>query len=308
MNYSFIINKTAGSGKFQMSELCEKIKDAASSLNIADKVKCYFTTKIGDAIEYVRSIKTGGVPHTFIACGGDGTFREVVNGAMANGSPDIAVGVIPCGTGNDFVRAFAHDEAFLDIKAQLSASIEAIDVMEIDGEYCINLANMGFDANVADNMQRYKKRFGKLSYEVAVIRELFSKSRFPMTVTFDDTDTISGDYILLSVANGMAYGGGYYAAPLSSMKDGVLDVTYCDMITKLKLITVIGDYKAGKHLCKKYESFIHRRTAKHVKIKFGRPISVSQDGEITQKDSLDIKVIPGGIRFSLPKGCDFKNQ
>ena len=167
---------------------------------------------------------------------------------------------------------------------------------------------MGFDANIASNMQKYKKIFGKLSYNVAVVRELFAKSRFPMSIELDGKETIDGDFILLSIANGMAYGGGYYAAPLSSMKDGILDVCYCDMISKLKLITVIGKYKAGEHFNGKYDSFIHRKTAKHIKIKFGRPTLVSQDGEITTRESLDISVMQGALKLSVPKGCSFKNK
>lgn len=309
MNYIFIINKTAGSGKFQHTDLYEKINTIAASLNITDKVACYFTKHIGDATEYVKALKTNGNEYTVIACGGDGTLREVVNGAMANeNTDDISIGVFPCGTGNDFVKSFTPDEVFLDIKAQFEASSEKVDVIKVDGEYCINLANMGFDANIAGNMQKYKNTFGRFAYNAALIRELFAKSRFPMSVQLDDTETIEGDFILLSIANGMAYGGGYYAAPLSSMKDGILDVTYCDMITKLKLITVIGDYKAGKHLSGKYDSFIHRKTAKHVKIKFGRPTLVSQDGEITEKTELDVSIIPNALKLSIPKGCAFKNM
>lgn len=309
MNYIFIINKAAGNGKYQHTELCEEIESVAKSLNIADKVTCYFTSHVGDATEYVKALNTNGTEHTVIACGGDGTFREVVNGAMLNESTaDISIGVFPCGTGNDFVKAFTPDGGFLDIKAQFEATTEEIDVIKIDGEYCINLANMGFDANIAHNMQKYKKTFGKFAYNAALIRELFAKSRFPMSIQLDGEETVDGDFILLSIANGMAYGGGYYAAPLSSMKDGILDVCYCDMINKLKLITVIGDYKAGKHFSGKYDSFIHRRTAKHVKIRFGHPTLVSQDGEITEKTELDISIIPSAIKLSIPKGCAFKNK
>lgn len=309
MNYTFIINKAAGNGKFQLGELTDKIKSASSSLNISDKVNCYFTLGIGDGAEYVKELETGGESHTVIACGGDGTFREVVNGAMNNKNvSDISVGVFPCGTGNDFVKSFVNEEAFLDIEAQFAATSQAIDVIKIDNEYCINLANMGFDANIANNMQRYKKTFGKLSYNVAVIRELFAKSRFPMSIEFDDGEKAEGDFILLSIANGMAYGGGYYAAPLSSMTDGIMDICYCDMISKLKLITVIGEYKAGNHFCGKYDGFIHRKTAKHLKIKFGRPTLVSQDGEITQRNSLDVSLMPKALKLSIPKGCTFKNN
>lgn len=309
MNYIFIINTAAGNGKYQAAYLEEKIHTAAAELGISDNVSCYFTTRVGDAIEYTRALDTRGEPLAVIACGGDGTFREVVNGAMQNENrSDISVGVLPCGTGNDFVKAFTPDGIFLDIKAQLEGSSELIDVIAIDGEYCINLANMGFDANIANNMQKYKKTFGKFSYNVAVIRELFAKSRFPMSIELDGEETVEGDFILLSIANGMAYGGGYYAAPLSSMKDGILDVCYCDMISKLKLITVIGQYKAGNHFSGKYDSFIHRKTAKHIKIKFGRPTLVSQDGEITERNSLDISVIPSALKLLLPRGCAFKNK
>ena len=309
MKYIFIINKTAGNGKFQTKQLEDLVISSAKKANIEKDVSCYFTSAPNDSINYIASLDAQNGPYTIIACGGDGTLKEVVNGIMKRSdSSDIRIGIIPCGTGNDFVKSFTNNENFLNIEEQFNSNIHEIDVIKVDDDYCINLANMGFDANVANNMNKYKKKFGKFSYQIALLRELFLPAKFPMTIEFDDNTKLEGDYILLSIANGVAYGGGFYAAPLSSMTDGVMDICYCDMISKLRLITVIGDYKAGKHFSGKYDNFIHRKTAKHLKINFKFPTNVSLDGEICRKTSMDVTILYKAIKLSLPQKCDFLNK
>src|SRR5258708_1981965 len=56
------------------------------------------TTGAGSAIEQARQAADSGAD-TIIACGGDGTVNECLNGIMQAGSP-AALGVIPLGSGN----------------------------------------------------------------------------------------------------------------------------------------------------------------------------------------------------------------
>ena len=79
----------------------------------------------------------------FYACGGDGTLGEVVNGAA--GQVNAEVGLIPIGTGNDFVRNFADAGDFFDIEAQVMGEARAIDLIKCNDRYGINVVNVGFD-------------------------------------------------------------------------------------------------------------------------------------------------------------------
>ena len=61
-----------------------------------------FTSASGDAKRFAQEAVANGTRYV-IACGGDGTLHEVVNGIAT--VPDVTLGVLPCGRGNDFAAA-----------------------------------------------------------------------------------------------------------------------------------------------------------------------------------------------------------
>ena len=61
----------------------------------------------------------GGEEVYLYACGGDGTLNEILQGTV--GRPNAAIGCVPCGSGNDYVRNFGTQAQFLDLDAQLAA-------------------------------------------------------------------------------------------------------------------------------------------------------------------------------------------
>lgn len=301
MKNIFVINHFAGNGKLQ-SELAEKIKSVSDALGIDSE--CYETKCIGDAFNYIYSLPDG--DKRVFACGGDGTLREVVNAIAKRDKSNEAVGVIPCGTGNDFVRSFTDPSKFSDISAQLQGSEMVIDLIKVDGDYCINMANVGFDANVAKRMVVYKKRFGKFAYEAALVAELFSSIKYPMKIRFDDGEVYDGNYLLLSIANGNAYGGGFISAPKARLNDGFIDICACRLISRLKFIGCVGEYKKGHHLNGRFD-FITAKRCRSLSINFDKPTNFCQDGEIIEKSKVNIEVIPSAIKLVVPKGCKAAN-
>ena len=144
MKTVFVINPKAGS-EDRTKELQGKIKGLLKDYEI------YITKAVGDAERFVREYcKSYGVAR-FIACGGDGTLCEVLNGAILY--HDSEVGVIPLGTGNDFCRNFQNLGNFNDIEAQIKGKTEKCDAIFYrtfsDGKektgYCVNMFNIGFD-------------------------------------------------------------------------------------------------------------------------------------------------------------------
>ena len=105
MKYVFIINPHAGEADNE-----EKIRREAEGI---EGCEFYVTKSVGDATEFVRNWckDHAGEAVRFIACGGDGTINEVFNGAV--GQKNASVTCYPCGSGNDFVKAFGGAEAFL---------------------------------------------------------------------------------------------------------------------------------------------------------------------------------------------------
>ena len=109
MKTIFIINPNAGQGK-TVKKLLSEIHTA--ELGGAD-VDIYYTKSPGDAGRFAKDYCASNGAARFIACGGDGTVCEVVNGII--GFPGAQAGVLPLGTGNDFCRNFSDPKKFCDV-------------------------------------------------------------------------------------------------------------------------------------------------------------------------------------------------
>ena len=163
----FIINPTAGKKDISL-ELSQKI------LEVDRNAIIHITSGKLDATNFVRNfcLKNKDKKLKFIACGGDGTLHEVVNGAF--GFPNVAVGCFPCGSGNDFLKIYKKYD-FTNIKKLINGKEILIDLLEYNGKYCVNVFNIGFDADVAYNMIKFKKKpfiGGPMAYNAAVVYSL----------------------------------------------------------------------------------------------------------------------------------------
>ena len=108
MIYHFILNPKSGR-KRKHRHFEETIKNACRSRQLDYHI--YYTTCPGDATEYVASmVRISQDRQRFICIGGDGTINEVVNSAPCN--ENVEFGVIPNGSGNDFIRNFTNKRFF----------------------------------------------------------------------------------------------------------------------------------------------------------------------------------------------------
>jgi diacylglycerol kinase family enzyme len=140
----------------------------------------------------------------FYLCGGDGTFNEGVNGAV--GFDNVSVGIIPVGTGNDFVRNFKNKENFFNIFSQLDGEKMAIDLISYGERYCANMMNVGFDCQAAIYASEMKKKAfvpAKLAYVAGVLKALIKMPGVRATVHCEGEKAAEKDCILVCVANGM---------------------------------------------------------------------------------------------------------
>src|SRR5208282_4332237 len=121
----------------------------------------------------------------FIAVGGDGTSFEIVNGlfpeALAGDRP--AIGFLPLGTGNSFLKDFTSNGASGAAQSIVSGTRRRCDVMRLthaSGEmYYINLLTLGFAADVAAAANRRFKALGEGGYILSVLTCLARLDRRP---------------------------------------------------------------------------------------------------------------------------------
>ncbi len=308
MIYHFILNPMSGKNlkqaKKSVAAMTEKIRSACQKRKLSYRL--YYTTCVGDATEYVRSmVNTSQDRQRFICVGGDGTINEIINSAQI--SPNVEFGVIPNGSGNDFVRNFTNPELFSDIDAQIDGETVSLDLIKCNELYSANMINIGFDCSVVKEAQRLKKfKFISpgMSYIFGVVAALFKRYGTKMKIIFDDGDIIDSELLLTAIANGKYCGGGFKAAPLALLNDGLMDVAVIKKISRFSFIRLVGLYKKGTYLDnKKAMEIITYKRVPHFKMEFENPIPICLDGEIKGAKTIDFSIERNAFNFIIPKGC-----
>jgi len=166
-----------------------------------------------------------------IAVGGDGTINEVATALVGT---DVAMGIIPMGSGNGLAR---HLHIPIGLRAGLqflnSAKPVSVDSVIMNGKVFFNVSGVGFDAHIARTFDEMPTR-GVISYTYAVFREFlaYKEKRFVISC---QGKTIQRDAMMVSFANSSQFGNNAYIAPGASLKDGKLDVV---VIKKPKLYQI----------------------------------------------------------------------
>lgn len=182
MKHIFIINPKSGK-KDSTSIIVDFLKENYSDIDY----EIYNTKCVNDATNYVKNICEHSEEEiVFYACGGDGTLNEVINGAV--GYDNVYVSVYPCGSGNDFIKSFGKDNYFKDLHNVINGKFKKIDLLKVNGRYTINMCNLGFDASVAYNMQKFKKWpliNGKGAYNLSLVYSLIFNMKHTCKIEID---------------------------------------------------------------------------------------------------------------------------
>lgn len=169
MKYTFIVNPI--SGQLRSQELLDYLNIYRKS-HPDFSFDIHLTQHEKHAIEITKQIY--GEDQVVVACGGDGTVNEVLNGL----NPEVAIAVFPIGTGNDFFK-MVHSGKVDDFKTLLNklfeGTIKTIDVGLINGEKFINVANFGLDASVVEDYNKLRKSIipQQMIYTGVAVQKLF---------------------------------------------------------------------------------------------------------------------------------------
>ncbi len=307
MKTVFVVNPAAGQGEGQglLSSIRESVRQSSADAEI------YITKGVGDAADYVREFCEVYGAARFIACGGDGTLSEVLNGAISY--PDAEIGVIPLGTGNDFCRNFGDKYDFCNIPHQMSGKSIFCDAIryrtQIDGAYKegygINMFNIGFDCNVADKTGEMKKKpmiSGSLAYFLSILVTLVQKRTADLKIELDGELKQDGKLLLTSVANGSYCGGGIKSNPLASVSDGMLNINIIQNVSRSRFLSLLPYYMKGSFLkIRGIEKYIKSEKCRTITLtpKTGK-MRLCIDGEITNAGKTYFEIVPKAFRFVLP--------
>jgi len=300
MKHIFVVNPKAGKTDrvAQITEELEVYKDKID-------YEIYVTKSIGDAREYVKAYLSShpkDVIYRFYACGGDGTLHDVVNGAA--GFENAEVACYASGSGNDFVKNFPDKERFKSLDCLINGKSQKIDLLKVDDKYCINIFNYGFDGEVTFGMLRFKRWplvSGPMAYNLAAITSLLFKMNQYLKITVDNEVIFDGKGLLVAVANGNCYGGGFHCAPEAKIDDGLIDLCLVKKVSRFKAAGLIKIYKAGEHIHNpKLKDLIDYRRCQHVIVESHKPVAYAIDGEVFRKQRVVIDMIKSALNFVVP--------
>jgi YegS/Rv2252/BmrU family lipid kinase len=248
-----------------------------------------------------------GVEHGYeriVAVGGDGTINEVVNGikgAEASSGRRAQLGIIPLGTGSDFIKALNGvypNDIGGGVERLARGTVRAVDLGRAqvgDGptRLFVNALGMGFDAQVAAESLKITRLKGIAVYFMAIIRALASYKAHPMTVEFDDR-RVNKRLLFAAIGNGRAQGGGFLLTPDGRIDDGLLDLCLVDNLRLDEIIRYLPKVLEGTHTTLRQ---VTMGRARRVQITCSAPMPVQADGEILATDArqVTVELLPGAL-------------
>jgi diacylglycerol kinase (ATP) len=258
------------------------------------------TTGPGHATDVAREALAGGA-RFLVAAGGDGTVHEVLNGMMTGDSEDAVLGVLPMGSGCDFVRTFGIPRNVTAAARRLPGDgFRDIDVGKVtceDGQarYFANIAEAGLGGAVVATAARMRGLPGSVRYFAAFWLTLPAVRHSMVRITPDDGPAFSALAINVVAANCRYYGGGMRISPKSDPADGFLDLLTMTGPKRVSFTTLPAIY-AGRHLPHRH---IAEHRARRIRIEADPPLRIEADGEVLGMTPATFEVVPKALRLRI---------
>lgn len=284
------------------SRLSSEAKKALDLIQQSDDINAEFqyTRYRNHATELAFNWATS--KQVVIAVGGDGTCNEVLNGWHKANPQTCAMGIIPSGTGNDFLRMFEQFNAERFVCCLEALNVRSIDygiVTSTSGEKAfLNISDLGFGAKVIQLLDNQRKLGlkGATSYYIAIIRAFFVYRKQALTMEIDGANR-SEKILLVAFCNGSYFGHGLAIHPGSSIINGKLGLT---IVGDVSLFTYLSKLK----YLKKGQSIKHPKinylTAQEITFSdYNQSLKLEMDGELFEENILKINV----AKQKLPLIC-----
>ena len=297
-SFFIVVNPHSGNSNFKKS--WEKITYILKLKNI--NFSYSFTEyRKHEVILVDKAIEQG--YRNIISVGGDGTLHHVVNGIMKQRyikTSKIKLGVIPLGTGNDWIRTYNIPnsiEKSIDIifkNTTVLQDIGCITLLNGKKEYFNNLAGTGYDGYVVKNLN-YLKKMGSLAFLVSGLYSLFSYKKTKYKIIINNK-TINEQCLMILFGICKYSGGGLRITKDPNPKDGLLDITIVKNISFLDLLFNIPKLYNG--------DIIHHRKVtnyktRELKILDNYNSTIEADGEIIGNGSLNVTIKQNAVLFLI---------
>lgn len=224
----------------------------------ATELEAAFTQELADTSTPVAAL---------VVLGGDGMVHIGANVLAGTEVPaPVPLGIVPVGSGNDFVRSLGTRQSRRQRRDMAAAaaklanslrtgSLREVDAMQVSGAWgsriVMGIVSVGVDAIVNQRANALRFPPGQAKYVVGLAREF--RSLKPRTYRIEATDAAgsvtqwSTTAWLASVANGQYLGGGMRIIPDALLDDGLLDLGVIRPLSFREFATLFPRIFSGRH-------------------------------------------------------------
>ena len=231
-----------------------------------------------------------------VAVGGDGTVHEVAAACAGTGR---TMGVLPAGSGNDYVKALGVGTGLrraLDVL--VGGKVRIVDTGEVNGIPFNNGLGIGFDAEVAAGVVEAPAYLGGTGRYVWSVGRLLRDFRCHEARLVIDGEVIEAKTILVAVAIGTTYGSMFRLTPEAVLDDGLFDVIWSEEVNRAEVLRLIPAALRGT-LARRRK--IHTARAREVEVELSEGVPAHVDGEmLAQTRHFSARVLPGTLRTVAP--------
>lgn len=285
--YHIIVNPHGGKGK--SLKALKQVEGILKDNGIEYAV--HKTERAGHATEIARELSA--TPDTnILMMGGDGSFNEILNGI--ENFENVTLGFIPCGTGNDFVRASKHPTKIKEsVDVILKGNVSCIDYIQLADRRCLNVLGAGMDVDVLLKYAQMKAFHGKVKYYASLFYTLAHTRWHKLRLTLDDGEPMDRNVFMIGIGNGKCIGGGMPICPNAEVDDGKLSVVVVNEMKKSRIPLELPGFLSGKHIRKFYTE---EYDASKIKIEVLDDSKFEADGEVFDAPTIECQIVSNTLK------------
>ncbi len=289
----FVINPKSGSARE------DTLKDLISQQAETQNFDFQIYNMMGDDEERITTEVKRFRPSIVAAAGGDGTVK-LIAGILAN--TKITLAIIPYGSANGMAKELGISDINFALGMLSTGKKKTIDLININNEICIHLADVGLNARVVKRFDKDPKR-GKLTYAKHLFGEMFFLKSYRFNIAYDD-EVMSTKGVSLTFANAMRYGTGAVINPHGILDDGKFEIVIVKPFPRVQLLSIAWKMFVGRLHKSDYVEII---SCKEAIVVSSRKTILQVDGEvIASVKEIRLAIMPGALNVLVPK--DFKTE
>jgi diacylglycerol kinase (ATP) len=249
-----------------------------------------------------------------VAVGGDGTWSNVADRLVASGRDDLALGILPSGTGNDFGRNFGYDprSPAAAVRVLAEGHTRAVDVGRVESlsapdhepeafetRHFLNVVGFGFDIAVIDASAQARFLKGELLYKITALQQLFRFEGFGCRLEPGGAEAREGRHLMITVSNGRYFGGGFPIAPAATVTDGLLHSCRFEDASPLARLRLFNLAERGRHVRSDRVEILGDAG---FRLTFDAPPRFEVDGDVRRaaEETVELRVLPKALRVVAP--------